>query len=95
MAKNISDINDQYSYSDENPGGKRDSSLVSCAQCGDYNELKYIYDVKLKPLIDQKKITHDAAIKALDEACKEIKNPRKREDFYKLLTEKLGHTIST
>ncbi|MNH29412.1 hypothetical protein D3C79_896430 [compost metagenome] len=93
-AKTISDINAKYSYKDENPGGKRDASLVSCAQCEDYNELSYIYKTKLKPLIDEDEITHEEAIQALDEACAELKNPRSREKFYELLTSKLGHTIA-
>ncbi|WP_321860549.1 hypothetical protein [Pseudomonas paraveronii] len=52
-AKTNSDINDKYHYKDENPGGKRDAKLVSCAQCDDYNELSYICNEKLKPLIER------------------------------------------
>ena len=92
-AKTISDINDKYHYKDENPGGKRDAKLVSCAQCDDYNELSYIYNEKLKPLIKDEKISHEDAIQALDEACEELASPRSREDFYELLTEKLGYDI--
>ncbi|WP_243055258.1 hypothetical protein [Pseudomonas sp. BP01] len=93
-AKTISDINDKYDYTDENPGGKQDAKLVSCAQCGDYNELSYIYTHKLKPLIDKNKFSHEDAIQALDEACAKLKNPRSRVDFYEFLTDKLGHTIA-
>lgn len=93
-AKTISDINDKYHYKDENPGGKRDAKLVSCAQCDDYNELSYIYNEKLKPLIEKNKISHEDAIQALDEACQELKNPRTRVKFYELLTDKLGHDIA-
>lgn len=38
-ATTIKEINNQYSYKDENPNGKTDASLVSCAQCENYNEL--------------------------------------------------------
>lgn len=89
----IKDINDQYDYEDTKGGGKRDASLVSCGQCGDYNELQYIYDEKLEPLVKSKDITKDAAIKALNSCCSELSNPRKREDFYKLLGKKLGVEI--
>ncbi|WP_053160618.1 hypothetical protein [Pseudomonas sp. P1.8] len=93
-AKTISDINDKYDYKDENPGGKQDAKLVSCAQCGEYNELSYIYTQKLKPLIDKNKISHEEAIQALDEACAKLENPRTRVKFYEFLTDKLGHTIA-
>ena len=75
-------------------GGKGDGELVSCAQCEGYNELQYIYDEKLKPLIDAEEITQDAAINALDKACSGVKNPRKREDFYKHLSKTLGVKIA-
>jgi len=95
MAKptTISEINAKYSYTDENPGGKRDASLVSCAQCDDYNELQYIYDKKLLPLVNAGTITKQGAIDALSESCAELANPRTRVKFYALLTKKLGHTI--
>ncbi|AZD08513.1 hypothetical protein C4K26_3110 [Pseudomonas chlororaphis] len=70
------------------------AEFSAAAQCDDYNELSYIYNKKLKPLIEEKKISHEDAIQALDEACEEIENPRSREDFYELLTEKLGHDIA-
>lgn len=92
--KTIADINEKYSYEDKASGGKNDSPLVSCGQCGNYNELQYIYDEKLKPLVDKKKITKDDAIDALDKACAGVKNPRKREDFYEHLSESLGVKIA-
>ncbi|SEJ95308.1 hypothetical protein [Pseudomonas sp. NFR16] len=95
MAKptTIREINDKYSYKDENPNGKRDAALVSCAQCDDYNELQYIYDSKLLPLVNGGKVTKQAAIDALSQCCEELANPRTRVKFYALLTKKLGHTI--
>lgn len=90
----IADINKKYSYEDEKPGGKRDASLVSCGQCGDYNELSYIFKNKLQPFIDSKQITKVDAINALDKACGEVKNPRQREDFYKHLSKTLGVKIA-
>lgn len=92
-AKTIKEINNKYSYTDENPGGKTDASLVSCAQCENYNELQYIYDKKLKPYIDKNKFTEQKAITALEETCNELKNPRKRTDFYEKLSTKLDITI--
>lgn len=89
----IKDINDQYDYEDAKGGGKRDASLVSCGQCGDYNELQYIYDTKLKPLVNRFKITETQALIALEECCSELKTPRNREDFYELLGKKLNLEI--
>ena len=89
----IKEINDKYEYEDTKGGGKRDASLVSCGQCGDYNELQYIYDTKLKPLVNRFKITEKQALIALEACCSELKNPRKREDFYELLGEKLNLEI--
>jgi len=95
MAKptKIREINDKYSYTDENPGGKRDAALVSCAQCKDYNELQNVYDEHLLALVNDKKITKQAAIDALSECCEELTNPRNRVKFYVLLTKKLGHQV--
>ncbi|MEX5592499.1 hypothetical protein [Pseudomonas orientalis] len=95
MAKptTIREINDKYSYTDENPGGKRDAALVSCAQCKDYNELQNIYDEHLSALVNDKEITQQEAIDALSECCEELANPRTRAKFYALLTKKLGHKI--
>lgn len=92
-AKTIQEINDQYDYEDKKSGGSTDSSLVSCGQCTGYNELKYIYDEKLKPFIDNSKFTKQEAITALEETCSELKNPRKRSDFYQKLSTKLDVTI--
>ena len=89
----IKEINDQYSYEDKKAGGSKDSSLVSCGQCTGYNELQYIYDEKLKPFIDQSKFTKQDAITALEKTCKELANPRDRDDFYKKLSTKLSVTI--
>ncbi|MQT66218.1 hypothetical protein GHO42_24450 [Pseudomonas sp. FSL R10-0056] len=89
----IKDINDQYDYEDTKGGGKQDSALVSCGQCGGYNELQYIYDTKLKPLVNRLKITEEQALVALEACCSELKNPRKRKDFYELLGEKLNLEI--
>jgi hypothetical protein len=95
MAKptSIADINANYTYEDTTAGGKADAPLVSCGQHGGYNELGNILKVKLQPYIDSGKITKQAALNALSECCEEIENPRKREDFYAALTEKLGVTI--
>ncbi|MBI0395032.1 hypothetical protein [Acinetobacter bereziniae] len=92
-AKTIQEINSQYNYKDENPGGKGDNSLVSCAQCEDYNELQYIYNEKLKPFVDKKKFTEQKAITALEKTCKELENPRHRTDFYNKLSEILDVKI--
>ncbi|TNL53298.1 hypothetical protein [Acinetobacter bereziniae] len=92
-AKTIQEINSQYNYKDENPGGKGDSSLVSCAQCEGYNELQYIYEEKLQPFITNRKFTEQEAITALEETCKELENPRSRTDFYNKLSKKLGVVI--
>ncbi|MFC2973863.1 hypothetical protein ACFOJE_16800 [Azotobacter bryophylli] len=90
----IRDINEKYRYEDTNPQGKRDPSLVSCGQCGNYNELIHIYDSKLKPHVENGSITCTQATDALDECCKELPSPRKRTVFYKKLSEKLGIEIS-
>ncbi|KKO45214.1 hypothetical protein WG68_12295 [Arsukibacterium ikkense] len=92
-AKTIREINDKYRYEDKKPGGARDNSLVSCAQCDGYNELQYIYDTKLKLLVSERKITEDKAIAALEKACADLKNPRARTDFYRKLSEILGVVI--
>lgn len=89
----VEDINSQYDYEDTKGGGKRDASLVSCGQCTNYNELQYIYDEKLEPFIKSKTITKDQALSALNNCCAELTNPRKRVDFYKLLSGKLGVVI--
>lgn len=89
----IKKINDQYDYKDEHPYGEGDSLEVSCGQSNGYNELQYIYDEKLAISVALGFITDDEAIKALCEACKNLPNPRKREDFYKYLSDKLGIDI--
>lgn len=89
----IKKINDQYDYKDEHPYGEGDSLEVSCGQANGYNELQYIYDEKLAISVALGFITDDEAIKALCEACKNLPNPRKREDFYKYLSDKLGIAI--
>ncbi|CEI52860.1 MULTISPECIES: hypothetical protein [Acinetobacter] len=92
-AKTIQDINKQYNYEDGNPGGEKDGPLVSCGQCNGYNELEYIYNEKLLPLIEDDEFTEQEAITALEETCKELKNPRNRTDFYNKLSKKLGVVI--
>ncbi len=89
----IKKINDQYNYTDEHPYGKGDSPEVSCGQTNEYNELQYIFDEKLHLPIILGAISEDEAIKALCEACKNLPNPRKREDFYDFLSDKLGIDI--
>lgn len=92
-AKTIQEINDKYKYEDKKPGGARDSSLVSCAQCGGYNELQYIFDTKLATFIASGKITEQQAISALEKACADVENPRTRDDFYEKLSKILGVVI--
>lgn len=92
-AKTIQEINDKYDYEDTNPGGARDKPLVSCAQCGDYNELQHIFDKKLAPFITKGAFTKQQAITALEDACADLKNPRSRTDFYKKLSSLLGVVI--
>lgn len=89
----IKKINDQYDYKDEHPYGKGDSHKVSCGQANGYNELQYIYDEKLALSVAVGHITEKEAIKALCEACKNLPNPRSREDFYKYLSNKLNIQI--
>lgn len=89
----IEEINSQYDYEDEKPKGKGDSQKVACGQNGDYNELEYIYETKLQRFVTLKVITEKEAVRALCEACKEIKNPRSRQDFYEFLEKKLGITL--
>jgi hypothetical protein len=89
----IKKINDQYDYKDEHPYGEGDSLEVSCGQANGYNELQYIYDEKLYLSIILGDITEDKAIKALCEACKNLPNPRNRQDFYDFLSKKLGIDI--
>ena len=82
----IQEINDQYDYKDEYPNGEGDSELVACGQDDDgYNELEYIYKAKLKKYVDEGRITEEEALKALCKACRDLDNPRKREDFYSKL----------
>lgn len=93
--ESIKDINDQYDYEDTNSGGTQDGTLVSCGQCGGYNELEYIYEKKLEPFIKSNEITEKQAINALNACCAELKNPRKRNDFYTLLSKKLNVKVSS
>jgi hypothetical protein len=86
----IDGINDFYDYIDRKNKGKGDSAEVSCGQDGSYNELKNIYNSKLKNLVDLEKIPEKQAIIALCKACKELKKPRNREEFYKCLEDELG-----
>lgn len=90
MVRTIQDINDQYNYKDEFPGGKADRSLVACGQCENYNELQYIYKTYLQPYVDKDLFTQQKAINALDKACAQVKSPRKRQDFYDFLSEELN-----
>lgn len=91
-AKTIKEINDQFDYKDEYPGGKKDPSLVACGQDGDYNELSYIYKTYLRELVEKNDITLDQAIQSLAQACK-LSSPRKREDFYKAVSEHIGFDV--
>lgn len=91
--KTIQSINAEYNYEDTHPGGKRDSSLVSCGQCGNYNELQYIFEEVLEPFIDEGKFTETEAVDALDKACAEVESPRNRQVFYKFLSKELGVQI--
>ncbi|WP_300671543.1 hypothetical protein [Desulfoluna sp.] len=91
--KSIKDINDQYDYKDEKPKGDGDSPVVACGQNDSYNELQNIYDNKLASFVSSQRITEKEAIHALCEACRELKNPRGRDDFYKYLSKKLSISI--
>ncbi|QUI62501.1 hypothetical protein GSF04_08220 [Pseudoalteromonas sp. A22] len=91
--KTIKDINNKYDYKDEYPQGEGDSDNVACGQDGSYNELQYIYNTYLKPEVTSGNITEKDAIEALDSACSSLNNPRKREDFYSHLEDKLGIQI--
>lgn len=91
--KTIKDINDQYTYEDKTPNGKRDHSLVSCGQEGSYNELKYIYENILKRYCDLGAFTKDEALEAMCETCSELESPRSREKFYEVLSNKLDIAI--
>ena len=94
--KTIQDINKQHNYSDEFPDGERDDDYVACGQEGNYNELQNIYDTKLKKYVDvkkEKKFPEKEAIKALCETCAELKSPRTRDDFYRMLGKKLNISI--
>ncbi|MEL0614008.1 hypothetical protein [Marinomonas arenicola] len=93
LVKTIRDINDKFSYTDENPGGKRDDSLVSCGQNGSYNELQYIYDTYLAPKVALNKFTKQEALNALNSACFDISSPRTRTRFYTYIETYLGETI--
>lgn len=93
VADKIKRINDEYAYEDTHPHGKRDPSLVSCGQDNGYDELSYIYKQKLLPHVQLKTITRDEAIAALSACCAELPNPRKREEYYALLSDKLGIDI--
>lgn len=93
FVSSIQGINNQYSYRDENPGGKKDSTRVSCGQDGSYNELQYIYDTYLAPKIASSSFTHQQALDALNSACFNMSSPRDRKDFYKHLETYLGKTI--
>ena len=86
----IKDINLQYDYEDKIPQGKNDSPLVSCGQEGSYNELQYIYDEKLKSFVESGEITEKKAINALCLVCRDLKHPRERTVFYRLLQIELG-----
>ncbi|MGB3383950.1 MAG: hypothetical protein WBA64_04675 [Marinomonas sp.] len=93
LVKTIRDINDKFSYTDENPGGKRDDSLVSCGQNGSYNELQYIYDTYLAPKIASNKFTKQKALDALNSACVILDSPRARTSFYAYLEAYLDEDI--
>ena len=90
--KTIKDINDRFNFDDKVSGGRGDGELVSCGQHGTYNELSYIYQTFLKPLVEAKKITEQQALDAMDSACN-LKQPRKRVDYYAMLEDHLGMKI--
>lgn len=90
----IAAINRDFPYTDQHPHGKNDQSLVSCGQCGDYNELDHIYKHKLEPYIKKGKITHSQAIAALRKACESLPSPRQRTDFYAFLSRQLDVKIA-
>ncbi|MEE5094980.1 hypothetical protein V2K00_11675 [Pseudomonas alliivorans] len=95
MAKptSIAEINALYSYKDEVPNGTDDGKLVSCGQHGNYNELETVYATKLKKSVDAKDISHQDAIDIIHSACKLVKNPRKRVDFYAHIDKTLKELI--
>ncbi|WP_229621101.1 hypothetical protein [Pseudomonas syringae] len=89
----IADINAQYSYTDDFPGGKHDRDYVSCGQHGTYNELDTAYEAELAAHVKSKKITEQDAIDILDSTCKLLKNPRLRSDFYANIKKELKELI--
>jgi len=90
----ITDITDQYNYEDTNSDNKSgDRKWVSCGQDDSYNELEFIYNSHLEPHVISKSITKQDALDALNECCKELENPRSRDDFYKCLEKKLDIKI--
>lgn len=93
VERKIRQINNQYAYEDTRPQGKGDADLVSCGQDNGYDELSYIYKTKLLPFVNKKAITRDQAIDALSACCKELPNPRQRDEYYALLSDKLGIDI--
>lgn len=89
----IQDINDQYDYTDKNPGGAGDKMWVSCGQDGSYNELQEIYDTHMKAKVNIGFFTEQEALNALNSACFNIKGNRARKEFYKYINDYLGHTV--
>lgn len=93
--KTIDQINDQYKYKDEKPRGSGDGPLVACGQDekSGYNEIDYIFKNILQKHIDNKETTEEKAIDALCLACANLKNPRRRTDFYAYLEKELDIKI--
>lgn len=91
--KTIAEINAQYTYTDEFPGGKHDAKFVSCGQHGSYNELQTAYEAELEEYVDSQAITEQKAIDILDTTCKLLKNPRLRTDFYANIEKELKALI--
>ncbi|MEE4220255.1 hypothetical protein V2I93_03960 [Pseudomonas viridiflava] len=89
----IEEINAQYSYTDEFPGGKNDAKWVSCGQHGKYNELETAYDAELKEYVANGDITEQDAVDILNSTCKLVKNPRLRTDFYANIKKELKALI--
>ena len=88
------DITDHYNYKDNNGDDKKqDGKFVSCGQDGSYNEVKYIYD-KIRSNFRGLLLSEAKILTAICECCRELDNPRKRGEFYTLLNDKLGTTLS-
>lgn len=90
--ESIQEINDQFNYNDEsNDNRDIDEEYVACGQSERYNELRYIYAKYLEEYIEREQITKQEALEALCWTCHTMgPGPKKRDEFYALLSERLG-----